>query len=187
MVAALAPHVAAGAAIVGLEPACLLSLRDEYQVLGLGDDAKRIGERAFLVEEFLAREDAAGCLKLPLRALPESRALLHGHCHQKAFDAVDATRRMLARVPNLEVNVVESSCCGMAGSFGYDVAHYDVSLRMAELALLPAVRAAAADTLIVADGTSCRHQIADGTRAGAPRTALHAIRVLERALDLGYH
>ncbi|MET0209782.1 MAG: heterodisulfide reductase-related iron-sulfur binding cluster, partial [Burkholderiaceae bacterium] len=183
MVAALAPQVAAGAAIVGLEPACLLSLRDEYQVLGLGHDAKRIGDRAFLFEEFLAREDAAGRLKLLLRALPETRALLHGHCHQKAFDAVDATRRVLALVPNLAVDVVESSCCGMAGSFGYDASHYDVSLRMAELALLPAVRAAAKDTLIVADGTSCRHQIADGTREDAPRLAEHVVRVLERALD----
>ena len=135
-------------------------------MLGLGEDAKRIGDRAFLFEEFLAREDAAGRLKLPLRALPETRALLHGHCHQKAFDAVDATRRVLALVPNLAVDVVESSCCGMAGSFGYDASHYDVSLRMAELSLLPAVRAAAQDTLIVADGTSCRHQIADGTRGG---------------------
>jgi Fe-S oxidoreductase len=182
MVAALAPQVAGGAAIVGLEPSCLLSLRDEYQVLGLGDDAKRIGDRAFLIEEFLAREDAAGRLKLSLRALPETRALLHGHCHQKAFDALDATRRVLALVPNLAVDVVESSCCGMAGSFGYDVAHYDISLRMAELALLPAVRAAASDTLIVADGTSCRHQIADGTRGDAHRMAEHVVRVLARAL-----
>jgi FAD/FMN-containing dehydrogenase/Fe-S oxidoreductase len=182
MVAALVPHVAAGAAIIGLEPACLLSLRDEYQVLGLGDNATRIGERAFLIEEFLAREDAAGQLKLPLRALPQSHALLHGHCHQKAFDAVDATRRVLTLVPGLKVDVVESGCCGMAGSFGYDAAHYDVSLRMAELSLLPAVRAADAETLIVADGTSCRHQIADGTRGTAARTAEHVVRVLERAL-----
>jgi Fe-S oxidoreductase len=182
MVAALAPHAESGAAIVGLEPACLLSLRDEYEVLGLGDDAPRIAARAFLVEEFLAREHDAGRLNLPLHALPEPRALLHAHCHQKAFDAVDATRRVLALVPELAVDVVESSCCGMAGSFGYDAAHYDVSLRMAELSLLPSVRAAAPDTLIVADGTSCRHQIADGTRGTGTRTAVHVVRVLERAL-----
>jgi Fe-S oxidoreductase len=183
MIAALAPHAAAGAAIVGLEPACLLSLRDEYAVLGLGEAAKTVGERALLIEEFLAREADAGRLKLPLKPLPQSRALLHGHCHQKAFGAMDATRRALSLVPNLAVDVVESSCCGMAGSFGYDAAHYDVSMKMAELSLLPAVRAASADTLIVADGTSCRHQIADGTRASGAREAMHVVRVLAQALQ----
>jgi Fe-S oxidoreductase len=108
---------------------------------------------------------------------------VHGHCHQKAFDAFSAVREVLRLVPELAVDVVESSCCGMAGSFGYEAAHLDVSMRMAELSLLPAVRAADAATLIVADGTSCRHQIADGTRASGRRDALHAIRVLARALD----
>ena len=182
VVAALAPHVARGAAIVGLEPSCLLSLRDEFLVLGLGEEAQRLAERAFLIEEFLAGEHRAGRLNLPLAPLAETRALLHGHCHQKAFDALGAVREVLGLVPHLAVDVVESSCCGMAGSFGYDAAHYDVSLRMAELALLPAVRAAARDTLVVADGTSCRHQIADGTRASGAREAVHCIRVLERAL-----
>jgi len=182
VVAALAPHVDRGAAIVGLEPSCLLSLRDEFLVLGLGEGAQRLAGRAFLIEEFLAREQRAGRLRLPLVPLRESRALLHGHCHQKAFDAMDAVREVLSLVPNLAVDVVESSCCGMAGSFGYEAAHYDVSLRMAELALLPAVRAAAPDTLVVADGTSCRHQIADGTRESGARAAVHCIRVLERAL-----
>ncbi len=180
-VAALSPHVARGAAVVGLEPSCLLSMRDEFLVMGLGDDARRLAESAFLVEEFLAREHRAGRLGLPLAALPQKRALLHAHCHQKAFDAASAARDVLALVPELAVEVVESSCCGMAGSFGYDAAHYDVSVRMAELSLLPAVRAAAPDTLIVADGTSCRHQIADLTRS-APREAVHVVRVLERAL-----
>jgi len=131
-----------------------------------------------LIEEFLAREQALGRLALPLRALPQSRALLHGHCHQKAFDVMGPTVAVLRLVPNLAVDVVESSCCGMAGSFGYEAAHVDVSLAMAELSLLPAVRNADASTLIVADGTSCRHQIADG----AAREAIHVIRVLERAL-----
>jgi Fe-S oxidoreductase len=182
MLAALAAAVDRGAAIVGLEPACLLTLRDEFLALHLGDAAPRLAARAFLVEEFLAQAHADGRLALPLQPLPQKRALLHGHCHQKAFDAVDATRRVLALVPGLAVDVVESSCCGMAGSFGYDAAHYDVSMKMAELSLLPAVRAAAADTLIVADGTSCRHQIADGTRGDGVREALHVVRVLERAL-----
>jgi Fe-S oxidoreductase len=149
--------------------------------MGLGDDASRLAERGLLIEEFLAREHAEGRLRLPLRALPQTRALLHGHCHQKAFDVMGATVSVLRLVPDLAVDVVESSCCGMAGSFGYEAAHVDVSLAMAELSLLPAVRKAAADTLIVADGTSCRHQIADG----ASREAVHVVRVLERALDRG--
>jgi len=182
MVAALAPHVARGASIVGLEPSCLLSLRDEFLVMGLGDAARRLSDRALLIEEFLAREQRGGRLRLPLVALPEKRALLHGHCHQKAFDALAAAREVLQLIPGLEVDVVESSCCGMAGSFGYEARHYEISMRMAELALLPAVRQADSSTIIVADGTSCRHQIADGTRASGGREALHVVRVLERAL-----
>jgi Fe-S oxidoreductase len=180
--AALAPLGARGAAIVGLEPSCLLSLRDEFLVMGLGDEARRLADNAFLIEEFLAREHRAGRLDLPLAPLPETRALLHGHCHQKAFDAMGSVRGVLELIPNLAVDVVEASCCGMAGSFGFEAAHYDVSLRMAEQALLPAVRAAAPDTVIVADGTSCRHQIADGTRDGGRREAVHVVRVLERSL-----
>ena len=181
MIAAFAPAVTRAIPIVGLEPSCLLSLRDEYLVMGLGEDAARLAAQGMLIEEFLAREQKEGKLRLPLRALPQSRALLHGHCHQKAFDVMGPTVAALRMVPNLTVDVVESSCCGMAGSFGYESAHIDVSLAMAELSLLPAVRKAGADTLIVADGTSCRHQIADG----AGREAIHVIRVLERALDQG--
>ena len=183
MVAALAPHVERGAWIVGLEPSCLLSLRDEFLVMGLGEAAQRLGEKALLIEEFLASEHRAGRLRLPLVALPETRALLHGHCHQKAFDALAPAREVLQLIPGLTVDVVESSCCGMAGSFGYEAAHYDISMRMAELALLPAVRNADGETLIVADGTSCRQQIADGTRGSGRRDAMHVVRVLARALD----
>ncbi len=121
-------------------------------------------------------------MRLPLQPLPQTRALLHGHCHQKAFDAVSPAIAVLRWVPGLAVDLVESSCCGMAGSFGFDAEHYDISMRMAELSLLPAVRAAAPDALIVADGTSCRHQIEDGTRATGRRDAVHSVRVLERAL-----
>ena len=135
-----------------------------------------------MIEEFLAREHRAGRLSLALVALPQRRALLHGHCHQKAFDALAPAQAVLGLIPNLAVEVIESSCCGMAGNFGYDAAHYDISQRMAELAVLPAVRAAAPDTLLVADGTSCRHQIADGTRGSKQREAVHVIRALERAL-----
>jgi Fe-S oxidoreductase len=168
VVAALAPHAARGAAIVGLEPSCLLTLRDEFLVMGMGDAAQRLSESTFLIEEFLARELRAGRLDLPLAPLPESRALLHGHCHQKAFDALSPALAVLKLVPGLDVQLIESSCCGMAGSFGFEAAHYDVSMRMAELSLLPVRPGAAADTLIVADGTSCRHQIDDGMRGADP-------------------
>jgi FAD/FMN-containing dehydrogenase/Fe-S oxidoreductase len=182
MVAVLMPHVERGAWIVGLEPSCLLSLRDEFLVLGLGDAAQRLSSRALLIEEFLAREHRAQRLHLPLAALPETRALLHGHCHQKAFDALAPAKAVLELIPGLAVDVVESSCCGMAGNFGYEAQHYDISMRMAELALLPAVRQADPATIIVADGTSCRHQIADGTRASGRREAVHVVRVLARSL-----
>ncbi len=175
MIDALAPWVANGVPIVGLEPSCLYTLRDEYTVLLPG--TKALAANAFMFEEFLAREAQAGRLQLPLKPL-EQDALLHGHCHQKAFGAMGAVERVLALVPGLKVSSIESSCCGMAGSFGYEAEHYEVSLKMAELSLLPTVRRAGAETLIVADGTSCRHQIADGTE----RRALHVARVLERSL-----
>jgi Fe-S oxidoreductase len=182
MLAALAPFVLRSTPIVGLEPACLLSLRDEYLVMGLGDGASRLSKIALLIEEFLAREEPSRRLAGVLRRLPEKRALLHAHCHQKAFDAMTTVKQVLALIPEMDVEIIESSCCGMAGSFGFDASHYGVSMRMAELSLLPAVRAAPHDTLIVADGTSCRHQIADGTRGSKRREALHVVRVLERAL-----
>jgi Fe-S oxidoreductase len=133
-----------------------------------------------LFEEFLARESAAGKLDLKLKALPQAKALLHGHCHQKAFDAVKPTLAVLKLVPGLDAKLIESSCCGMAGAFGYEPANLDASRKMAEMSLLPAVAKADAETLIVADGTSCRHQIADG----AGRDAIHVARVLEAALDV---
>ena len=175
---ALAPYVARDIPIVGLEPSCLLTLRDEFAALAPGDETSRLAEHALLFEEFLAREADAGRLQLKLTGLPEIKALLHGHCHQKAFGAMPAVERALKLVPGLAVETIESSCCGMAGAFGYEASHYEVSMRMAELSLLPKVRAADAATLVVADGTSCRHQIADG----AAREALHVARVLERAL-----
>jgi Fe-S oxidoreductase len=178
MLDALAPFVARGLPVVGLEPSCLFGLRDEFRSMLPGEATERLAAQALLFEEFLAREAEAGRLELPLAALPQKRALLHGHCHQKAFGAMGAVQRVLALVPGLEVKTVESSCCGMAGAFGFEASHYDVSMKMAEAALLPAVRAADADTLVVADGTSCRHQIADGAR----REALHVARVLADAL-----
>jgi len=177
-VAALAPYAQRGVPIVGLEPSCLLTLRDEFLAMGLGETARVLASQAMLFEEFLAGEHAAGRLQLDLRPLAQSRALLHGHCHQKAFDAVRPVETVLGLIPGLRVELIESSCCGMAGSFGYDVAHRDVSAAMAEASLLPAVRSADPDTIVVADGTSCRHQIRDGAR----REARHVARVLAEAL-----
>jgi len=175
MLDALEPWLAHGLPVIGLEPSCLFTLRDEYGVL-LPDTAK-LARHAVLFEEFLAAEEDAGRLELKLKPVGD-RALLHGHCHQKSFGAMGAVERVLRLVPGLEVQTVESSCCGMAGSFGYEAEHYELSMKMAEASLLPAVRAAGAGSLVVADGTSCRNQI----EHGAQRAALHVARVLERAL-----
>jgi FAD/FMN-containing dehydrogenase/Fe-S oxidoreductase len=178
VIAALRPWVERGVAVVGLEPSCLFSLRDEFASLEPGASTLALGRAAFSFEEFIARELTAGRFAPALRALPQKKALLHGHCHQKAFDVVGDVERVLRLVPELQVETVESSCCGMAGSFGYEAKHYAVSMQMAELSLLPQLRSAAAETLVVADGTSCRQQIAHG----AGRRALHVARVLELAL-----
>ena len=124
------------------------------------------------------REAEAGRLQLPLGPIAD-KALVHGHCHQKSFGAFKPVEQVLRLIPDLKVETIESSCCGMAGAFGYGADTYDASMEMAELSLLPAVRRADAATLIVADGTSCRHQIKDG----ADRGALHVARVLAMSLD----
>ncbi|MCC8393844.1 FAD-binding protein [Paraburkholderia sp. MMS20-SJTR3] len=173
------PYVERGVPVVGLEPSCLLSLRDEFLQYGFGDEARRLSQHAFLFEEFLVREQQAGRLQLALKPLPMQQALVHGHCHQKAFDAFTPVQTVLKWIPQLNVATVESSCCGMAGSFGYEAEHYATSQAMAELSLLPAVRKLDAGTLMVADGTSCRHQIHDG--AGVD--AIHVARVLAMALQ----
>jgi Fe-S oxidoreductase len=175
----LLPFAERGIPVVGLEPSCLLTLRDEMLVMGFGDAAKRVADNAFLFEEFLAREAQAGALedfKAKLQPL-ERRVLLHGHCHQKAFGAVSPILQLLKLIPAVEPELIESSCCGMAGSFGYEATHYDVSMQMAELSLLPAVRKYPG-AIVVADGTSCRHQIADG----AQREAVHAAVLLAAQL-----
>jgi FAD/FMN-containing dehydrogenase/Fe-S oxidoreductase len=176
--AALAPFVAAGTPVIGLEPSCLFSFRDEILALVKSDAARQAADSAILFEEFLVREAQAGKLNLPLKPA-NKRALLHGHCHQKSFDTMAAVAAALKLVPDLEVEPIESSCCGMAGSFGYHADTIGVSRAMGELSLLPAVRKAPADAIIIADGTSCRHQIKDGTG----REAMHVARVL--AMSLG--
>ncbi len=174
---ALSPWVANGVPVLGLEPSCLYTLKDEFTVLVPGEASRALAAQAMPIEEFLVRESEAGRLQLALKPVA-AEVLLHGHCHQKAFGAMGTVQKALALVPGLKAATVESSCCGMAGSFGYEAEHFDVSMRMAEADLLPAVRKASRNAIVVADGTSCRHQIEDG----AGREARHVVRVLEEAL-----
>ena len=178
LVATYASFAARGVPIIGLEPSCLLTLRDELLSLRSDLTAKSIGAHALLFEEFLVGEAEAGRLRLPLGAIA-TKALVHGHCHQKSFGAFKPVEQVLRLIPGLDVETIESSCCGMAGAFGYGADTYQASIEMAELSLLPAVRGAEQAALIVADGTSCRHQIADGTN----RAVLHVARVLATSLD----
>ena len=175
---ALLPHIRAGVPVVGLEPSCLLTLRDEFLTLLPGEDARLLSENAYLFEEFMSREARAGRLDLPLGALGQT-AHVHGHCHQKAAGVMGDMGQALGLIPGLDPKTIESSCCGMAGAFGYQVETIEVSRKMGELSLLPAVRAAAPDDLLIANGTSCRHQIADG----AGRRALHIAEIFDRASE----
>jgi len=159
--------------VLGIEPSCLFTLRDEFLALLPGEATEKLAGRAMLVSEWLATTKAVLNLK-PIAA----EAHIHGHCHQKAFGAFPTAVAALTRIPGLKVVPITSSCCGMAGAFGYDATKMPASVAMAELSLLPHIRRVAAEHLIVADGTSCRHQIAD---LGG-RYALHSIRVLEMAL-----
>ena len=159
--------------VIGLEPSCLFTLRDELESLLPGAESRDLASRAMLIGEFLATERPAMALK-PINAI----AHVHGHCHQKSFNAFTPAIDALKQIPGLTVKPITSGCCGMAGSFGYQSETQEVSRAMAEAQLLPAVRAAAAEDIIVADGTSCRHQIRD---LGG-REAIHSIRLLERAL-----
>ncbi|WP_237214701.1 FAD-binding and (Fe-S)-binding domain-containing protein [Falsiroseomonas oryziterrae] len=159
--------------VLGLEPSCLMTLRDEFLALVPGEAAERLASRAKLVSEWLAETKPALAMK-PI----EGEAHIHGHCHQKAFGAFPAAVAALTRIPGLKVTPITSSCCGMAGAFGYEAKNLEVSKAMAELSLLPHLRKTKAEAFIVADGTSCRHQIGD---LGG-REALHSIRLLDRAL-----
>lgn len=175
---ALLPFVLRGVPIIGLEPSCIFTLRDELEAMLPGSDSKKIASLGLSFEEFLAREAEAGHLDLDLKPIGDE-AYLHGHCHQKSFDDMGAVETVLKLVPELKVKPIKSSCCGMAGPFGYQAETYDVSMKMAELSLLPAIRQAKRDAILVADGTSCRHQIEHGTG----RKPLHVARVLARALQ----
>jgi Fe-S oxidoreductase len=178
-VAALAPYVAEGIPVIGLEPSCILGFRDEIPALLKTEEAQWLASRAMLLEEFVTRELEA---LLPLAAIGHQRALLHGHCHQKSAGAMGAVETALKLVPGLAVETVDSSCCGMAGAFGYGADTIDMSLKMGELSLLPAVRKAPEDAVVVADGFSCRHQINDGTG----REALHVAEVLAMSVEAAW-
>lgn len=163
--------------LVGLEPSAILSFRDEYPRLVIPDlrePAAEMSEHCLTIEEFLAREAAAGRIGPEDFSAEPKRILLHGHCHQKAISSLTPTETILSLPANFTVETIPSGCCGMAGSFGYEAEHYELSMNVGELVLFPAVRQANSETVIVAPGTSCRHQIWDGTK----RTAVHPVEVL---------
>ncbi len=174
----LFPYAQQGLPIIGLEPSCLLSLRDEYlYLLPKSEEAKIVAERAVLFEEFIANLAEEGRLKMTFTSSSRD-VLLHGHCHQRALVGTESTHKVLSLPENYQVHEVDSSCCGMAGSFGYEKEHYDVSRKMAERRLIPEMRKADKDTIIVAPGTSCRHQLAHYEI----KNALHPAEVLRDAM-----
>ena len=179
MIDAMLPYLEQNIPIIGLEPSCLFTLRDEFPSLLPGPQADQLANHALTFEEFLWREHQRGDLALSLNPVSPANILLHGHCHQKAFGVMGAVEGTLRLIPELRVKTLESSCCGMAGTFGFEAEHYDISMAMGELSLLPAVRAADSQTQIVADGVSCRQQIRDGTG----KDAVHVARVLADALS----
>ena len=167
------PYAKRGLPIVGLEPSCLFALKDEIPSLLKTNDAKLVAENVITFEELLAKDKKLLKLK-PLKA----KALLHGHCHQKAFNVLNSVENVLHLIEELEVEKIETSCCGMAGAFGYSKETIDFSIKMAEKDLLPKIRQAEEETILIADGTSCRSQIIDGTE----REAVHVARLLDRQL-----
>lgn len=177
LVDALLPYAEQGLPIIGLEPSCLLTLRDEIPALLPGPETELLAKHARMLEEYIADQKDNPKFSLELKS-PAPKVMLHGHCHQKAMGVMTSIEQTLALLPDTQVEKIETSCCGMAGSFGYGIDTYDISLKMGELDLLPAARAADADTLLVADGTSCRCQISDATA----RQPIHVARLLEMAL-----
>ena len=165
--------------LVGIEPSAVLGFRDEY--LRLADDreaAQRIAEHAMTIEEFFQKEIEKGNIRPDQFTSEPKQVKVHGHCHQKSLSSMKPTFDMLNLPENYEVSILNSGCCGMAGSFGYEKEHYEVSMKVGEDTLFPKIRSCGKDTLIAAPGTSCRHQIHDGTG----RTALHPVSLILRAL-----
>jgi Fe-S oxidoreductase len=180
-IATLAPLIDPDHPLVGIEPSAILTFRDEYPELcseSLIEQAKNLAVNSFTIEEFLVREKAKGHIDAGLFKKSSQKILLHGHCQQKAVGSLQSTVDALTLPENYSVEVIPSGCCGMAGSFGYEKEHYDLSMQIGELVLLPAVRKADTNTLIAAPGTSCRHQVKDGTG----RKALHPVEILWEAI-----
>jgi Fe-S oxidoreductase len=168
--------------LVGIEPSGILSFRDEYPALvgkELKADAERIAKNALTFEEFIAREIDKGNINSAQFKAEKRLIKVHGHCHQKALSSMTPTKKMLTLPTGYEVHMINSGCCGMAGSFGYESEHYDLSMHVGELVLFPTVRAQPNNVIICASGTSCRHQIKDGTG----RQAKHPIEILYEALQ----
>ena len=171
------PYVEREVPIVGLEPSCVFTIKDELPSLLPGPQAQKLADHVQLLEEYLITENDAGRLNLKFRTSEPEKVLLHGHCHQKAFDKMDCTIKLLERIPGIEVETINSGCCGMAGSFGYQAEHYEVSMEMAELSLLPSIRQATANEHIAACGTSCRHQIEHGSGRSVRHPILSLIHI----------
>ncbi len=170
--------MAQGRPIVAAEPSCLLTLRDDYPALLAGDEnARAVASATRLPEELILEAIAAG--RLRLRDGPPQTLVFHGHCHQKAVVGTAATVDLLSSIPDTKVTELDAGCCGMAGSFGYEVEHYDLSMQIAELRLFPQVRAQPPGTLIAATGTSCRQQLAHGTS----RHAAHPLEIIRSRVE----
>lgn len=178
LVRALLPHVQAGRMVVGLEASCVLGLRDDAGALGLGEDLALVSKHTLLFEEFLAKELSNKRLQLPLQALPGQQTLVHGHCHQKAVGAMKSMRKVLKLIPEHDFDIIDSGCCGMAGSFGIEREHAPLATAMAEQGLLPALRAAP-EARVLANGFSCRQQM----RNHGDNRARHLAELLRDALQ----
>ncbi len=166
---------------MGVEPSAILTLRDEYIDLTRDEvqqQAHRIADHTYTLEEFIAREIDRGHITAEQFTQEKRVIKLHGHCHQKALSSLVPTKKMLSLPANYEMHLIPSGCCGMAGSFGYEKEHFDLSMQVGELVLFPTVRKQPAEVIIAAPGTSCRHQIKDGTG----RRAKHPVEVLYEAL-----
>ena len=173
--------ITADAPLIGIEPSAILTFRDEYIDLATDENfeaAKALSKNVFLIDEFIAAEIEKGNISKEQFTKVKKLIQLHGHCQQKALSSVAASVKLLSLPENYTVETIPSGCCGMAGSFGYEKEHYELSMKIGELILFPTVRKQAADVIIAAPGTSCRHQVKDGTG----RKALHPVDVLYEAL-----
>jgi Fe-S oxidoreductase len=177
----LAPLISDDTPLVGVEPSSILTFRDEYPDLAFDQNlekAQYLKKNTWLIDEFIAREIEAGKISRELFTKEHRTIVLHGHCQQKAISSVEHSVKMLSLPENYKVRTIPSGCCGMAGSFGFEKEHFDVSMKIGELVLFPTIRKQNEETLIAAPGTSCRHQIKDGTG----KRALHTVEILYDAL-----